>query len=57
LFDATGASVAKVSRVANDGDVLIIYKGQVRRIQADTLSIKEGKLMTSMTRSEIRKIR
>lgn len=57
LFDATGASVAKVSRVERDGDVLVIYKGQLRRIQADTLSMKEGKLMTSMTRTEIRKLR
>ncbi|GAB5489620.1 MAG: hypothetical protein Pars2KO_31900 [Parasphingorhabdus sp.] len=57
LFDANGASVAKVSRVENDGDILVIYKGKVRRIQSDTLSMKEGKLMTSMTRSEIRKIR
>ncbi len=57
LFDTTGASVAKVTRVENDGDVLVIYKGKIRRIQADTLSMKEGKLMTSMTRSEIRKIR
>ncbi|MEP2988289.1 MAG: hypothetical protein ABJN65_06305 [Parasphingorhabdus sp.] len=57
LFDATGANVAKVSRVENNGDILVIYKGQVRRIQADTLSMNEGKLMTSLTRTEIRKIR
>ncbi len=57
LFDATGASVAKVSRVERDGDILVIYKGKVRRIQADTLSMNEGKLMTSLTRTEIRKIR
>lgn len=57
LFDATGANVAKVSRVESDGDILVIYKGKVRRIEADTLSMKEGKLMTSMTRTEIRKLR
>lgn len=57
LFDATGASVAKVSRVESDGDILVIYKGQLRRIKADTLSMKEGKLTTSMTRTEIRRIR
>ena len=57
LFDADGASVAKVSRVADDGDVLVIYKGKVRRIQAETLSNQDGKLMTSMTRKEIRKMR
>ena len=32
LFDANGASVAKVSRVESDGDVLVIYKGKVRYI-------------------------
>lgn len=57
LFDATGANVAKVSRVESDGDILVIYKGKVRRIQASTLSKNEGKLMTSLTRSEIRKLR
>ena len=57
LFDADGASVAKVNRVADDGDVLVIYKGKVRRIEAETLSNKDGKLMTSMTRKEIRKMR
>mgnify|MGYP000645711054 CR=1 FL=1 len=57
LFDVDGGSVAKVSRVADNGDVLVIYKGQVRRIDASTLSKNEGKLVTSLSRSEIRKIR
>jgi len=57
LYDADGSSVAKVSRVAEDGDVLVIYKGKLRRIQAETLSNQDGKLMTSMTRTEIRRMR
>ena len=48
LYDATGSSVAKVNRV--------IYKGKVRRIDASTLSENEGKLMTSLTKTEIRRL-
>ncbi|WP_211051064.1 hypothetical protein [Parasphingorhabdus halotolerans] len=57
LFDASGSSVAKVNQVADDGDVLVIYKGEVRRIQSETLSNIEGKLTTSLTKSEIRKLK
>ena len=57
LFDASGSSVGKVNQVADDGDVLVIYKGEVRRIQSETLSKTEGKLMTSLTKSEIRKLK
>lgn len=56
LYDATGASVAKVSRVTDTGDLLVIYKGKVRRIEASTLSNSDGKLVTSLTRSEIRRL-
>lgn len=56
LYDATGSSVAKVNRVTDAGDVLVIYKGKVRRIDASTLSESEGKLMTSLTKTEIRRL-
>jgi|GEM_PF-785223 len=56
LYDATGSSVAKVNRVTETGDVLVIYKGKVRRIDASTLSESEGKLMTSLTKTEIRRL-
>ena len=56
LYDADGAKVAKVHRVIEDGDILVIYKGKVRRIQADTLSNTDGKLMTTMTRGDIRRL-
>ncbi|MEH6757529.1 MAG: hypothetical protein V7676_08460 [Parasphingorhabdus sp.] len=54
LYDVSGSSVARINRVAEDGDVLIIYKGKVRRIQAETLSKTDGKLMTSLTKKELR---
>lgn len=57
LYDATGASVAKVHTVEEDGDVLVIYKGAVRRIGAETLSNTDDKLMTSLTRKEIRRMK
>lgn len=56
LYDANGSSVAKVNRVTDSGDVLVIYKGKVRRIEASTLSNTEGKLVTSLTKTEIRRL-
>ncbi|MEJ6593896.1 hypothetical protein [Parasphingorhabdus sp.] len=56
LYDATGSSVAKVNRITEAGDLLVIYKGKVRRIEASTLSESEGKLVTSLTKSEIRRL-
>ena len=56
LFDSEGRSVAKVTRVETNGDVLVIYKGKVRRITSDTLSNNDGKLMTSLSSSDIRKM-
>ncbi len=57
LYDAAGSSVAKVNRVAADGDVLVIYKGKVRRVQAETLSKTDGKLMTTLTKKELRRLK
>ena len=57
LYDANGASIAKVNRVAPDGDVVVIYKGKVRRIQSETLSNTEGKLVTSLTAKELRRLK
>ena len=45
-----------MNRVTETGDVLVIYKGKVRRIDASTLSENEGKLMTSLTKTEIRRL-
>jgi hypothetical protein len=56
LFDASGASVAKVNRVTETGDILVIYKGKVRQIAASTLSNSDGKLVTSLTKTEIRRL-
>ncbi len=56
LYDASGASVAKVNRVTENGDLLVIYKGKLRKIDASTLSDSDGKLMTSLTKAEIRRL-
>lgn len=57
LYDASGSSIAKINRVSDDGDVLVIYKGKVRRIQAETLSKTDGKLMTTLTKKELRRLK
>lgn len=56
LYDASGSSIAKVNRVTDNGDLLVIYKGKVRRIDASTLSNSDGKLVTSLTKTEIRRL-
>ena len=56
LYDADGKRVAQVYRVSDNGDVLVIYKRELRRIPAATLSNNDGKVMTSLTRSDIRKL-
>ena len=56
LYDVNGSSIAKVNRVTDSGDLLVIYKGKVRRIEASTLSSNDGKLITSMTKTEIRRL-
>jgi len=56
VYDADGKRIAKVTRVLEDGSVLIIYKGKVVRLGADTLTVDEDKLATSLSRREISRL-
>lgn len=52
LRDAKARILGKVYKVQPSGGVLAIVNRQTVRIPADTLSIVDGKLVTSLTKSE-----
>lgn len=56
LYDATGRFVGDVKLVTSDNSVVVIYRGKTRRIAAETLSRKDGKLTTSLERGAISKL-
>jgi hypothetical protein len=53
LVDASGARLAPVNRVASDGSAEIIFEGHVVSVPASTLSMNDGRLTTSLKRSEV----
>jgi hypothetical protein len=55
LYSADGKRVAAVYRVAADGTVQVILDGKLVNVPASTLSEADGKLVTSLSRSEIRR--
>lgn len=52
LRDAKARIVGKVYKVQASGGVLAIVNRETVRIPADTLSIVDGKLVTSLTKAE-----
>ena len=54
LYGADGNRVANVYRVAADGSAQIILNGKLVTVPVATLSQANGKLATSLTRSELR---
>ena len=56
IFDVEGKRVGKVTRVLEDGSVLVIYKGKVVRIAADTLNTSDEKVATSLTKRELARL-
>jgi len=57
LLAANGARLGAVYRVTADGSAQVIVDGKLVTIPASTLSVTEGKLMTSLSKGEIRKLR
>jgi hypothetical protein len=53
LVAANGARLAPVYRVAPDGGAQIILDGKMVTVPAATLSMTGGRLVTSLTKSEI----
>lgn len=52
LRDTGGRLIGKVYQAQPSGAVLAIVNGATVRIPADTLSIVDGKLVTTLTKSE-----
>ncbi len=57
LRDGSARIVGKVTKVQASGAVLAIVNGQAIRIPAETLSIVDGKLVTTLTKTEALKLK
>ncbi len=57
LRDAGGRIVGKVYKVQASGNILAIVNRETVRIPADTLSIVNGKLVTTLTKNEALKLK
>jgi hypothetical protein len=57
LTAANGARLGAVYRVGPDGSAQIIIDGKLVTVPANTISISNGKLMTSLTKSEVLSLR
>lgn len=57
LVASNGSRLAAVYRVTDDGSAQIILNGKMVTVPADTLSVSDGKLMTSLSKAEVRKLR
>jgi hypothetical protein len=53
LIAANGARLGAVYRVGPDGAAQIIIDGKMVTVPANTISIANGKLTTSLTKSEV----
>jgi hypothetical protein len=57
LVDAKGARLAPVYRVEADGSADIILDGRMVAVPGSTLSMNDGKLVTSLKRGEVASLR
>ena len=53
LVAANGARLGAIYRVGPDGSAQIIIDGKLVTVPANTISIADGKLTTSLTKSEV----
>jgi hypothetical protein len=53
LLAANGARLGTVYRVGPDGSAQLIIDGKMVTVPASTLSVTDGKLTTSLTKSEV----
>jgi hypothetical protein len=57
LQSANGARLGAVYRVTDDGSAQLIVDGKMVTVPAATLSVVDGKLTTSLSKSEVRKLK
>jgi hypothetical protein len=56
IVTSTGARLGAVHRVTEDGSAQLIIDGKVVTIPASTLSLADGKLTTSLSKADVRKL-
>lgn len=56
LYDVNGRKVGEVIRVLADGSVKVIYDQRAVTVSGTTLSTADGKLKTSLTWTDLRKL-
>ncbi len=57
LYSSTGHRVAPIYSVTSDGDPQLILNGRLVTVPASTLSLVDGKVTSSLTKSQISKAR
>lgn len=57
LVASNGARLGAVYRVTDDGSAQVIIDGKMVTVPAATLSVVEGKLTTTLSKSEVRKLK
>lgn len=57
LLAANGARLGAIYRVTDDGSAQLIVDGKMVTVPAATLSVVDGKLTTSLSKSDLRKLR
>jgi hypothetical protein len=57
LVGANGARLGAVYRVTSDGSPQLIVNGKMVTVPASTLSMVDGELKTSLSKSEVSKLR
>lgn len=55
LYGPKGERIAAVYKVTSAGVPQVIINGEIRSVPASSLSVAEGKLVTSLTKKEIQK--
>lgn len=57
LRDANNARIGKISRVEDDGSLRVIFNQRLATIPADTVSVVEGRPVTSLTKKEVARLK
>lgn len=55
--DTNSLRLGKIDRVTEDGSVRLIFSSRFVTIPGDTLSVKDGDIVTSLTKREVAKLR
>ena len=53
LYSADGKRLATIYRVDRDGTVQVILNGKMVTVPADTVSLANGKIQTSLNKSQV----